>query len=94
MSVEAQANSCPAHFAPLVQAMPCTADGEAFVVEQLTNAPDQQHLVMLVIAAIAAPLHRLELRKFLLPVAEHVRLHRAQIAYLADGEVALGWDRR
>jgi len=47
---------------------------------------DEQHFVVLVVAAVAAALHRLELCELLLPVAEHVRLHRAQIAYLPDGE--------
>jgi len=34
------------------------ADGEAFLVEQLAYAADEQHFVVLVIAAIAASLDR------------------------------------
>jgi hypothetical protein len=57
----------------------------------VANPADQQHLVVLVVAAVAAPFHRLELGEFLLPIAQHIRLHAAQIADLTDGEVALGW---
>src|SRR5690606_29196455 len=49
---------------------------------------------VLVVAAVASPLHRLELGEFLLPVAQHVRLDPTQLADLADREVALGGDRR
>ncbi len=37
----------------------------------------KQHFVMLIVAAVAAPLDRLQLGEFLLPVAQHVRLHAA-----------------
>src|SRR5207244_790382 len=78
----------------IVQPIARAADGEAFLVEQLADAPDEEDFVVLVIAPVAAPLHRLELRELLLPVAQHVRLHPAQLAHLTDGEVALGGDRR
>jgi hypothetical protein len=52
------------------------------------------HVLALVVAAIAAALDGLELRELLLPVAQHVRLDAAQVADLADGEVALAGDRR
>src|SRR3569833_3461981 len=48
---------------------------------------------MLIIPAIAAPLHRLELRKFLLPITQHKQFHRAEITDLTDGEIALAWYR-
>ena len=70
------------------------ADGEALFVEQVADAADQQHFVVLVIAPVAPTLHGLQLREFLLPVAQHVRLHAAQLAHFTDGEVALGWDGR
>ena len=70
------------------------ADRESLLVKKFANPPDQQHLMVLVIAPIAAPLHRLELGEFLLPVAQHIRLDAAQLAYLADREVAFGGDRR
>src|SRR5690606_18778091 len=78
----------------IVQAVARAADGEAFLVEELADAPDEQDLVVLVVAPVAAPLHGLQLREFLLPVAQHVGLHPAKLAYLADGEVALRRDRR
>src|SRR5262245_6859847 len=78
----------------IVQAVARAADGEAFLVEQLADAPDEQHLVVLVVAAVAAPLHRLELGELLLPIAQDVRLHPAKLAHLNDGEVALRRDRR
>ena len=71
-----------------------TADGEALFIQQAANLPNDQHVLPLVIAAITAPLDRLELRKFLLPIAQHVRFDAAQIADLPDGEVALPGNRR
>src|SRR6516162_1644902 len=64
-------------------------DGEALLVEEVADAPDEQDFVMLVVAAVAAALDRFELREFLLPVTEHVRFDRTEVADLADGEVAL-----
>src|SRR5437899_7794229 len=78
----------------LVEAVARTADSESLLVEQLADAPDQQHLVMLVVAAIAAPLDRTKLGEFLLPVAQDVRLNAAQLAHFPDGEVALRRNRR
>src|SRR5512134_1580887 len=78
----------------LVEPVARAADGEALVVEEIADAADEQHFVVLVVAAVAAPLDRLQLGEFLLPVTQHVRLHAAQLAYLADGEVALRRNRR
>jgi len=69
-------------------------DGEALLVEQAPDLADGEHVLALVVATVAAPLYRLELGEFLLPVAQHVRLDVAQLADLTDGEVALAGDRR
>src|SRR6478736_8378741 len=45
--------------APIVEAVAGTADGESFLVQELADAADQQHLVVLVIAAVATALHGL-----------------------------------
>ena len=45
---------------------------------------------MLVVTAIAAPLHGPELGEFLLPVAQHMRLDAAQFTDFTNGEVAFG----
>ena len=50
-------------------------DGEALLVEEIANTANEQHLVVLVVATVAATLHRLELGELLLPITEHVRLH-------------------
>ena len=76
------------------EAVPCSADGKALLVQQAAYLPDDQHVLALIIAAVAAPLDGFELREFLLPVAQNVRLDAAQVADLADGEVALSRDRR
>ena len=52
------------------------------------------HVLALIVAPVAAALHGLELREFLLPVAQHVRFHAAQLTDFTDGEVALTGDRR
>src|SRR5450755_3406431 len=70
------------------------ADGEALLVEQAADLADDDHVLALIVAAIAAALDRLELRKLLLPIAQHVRFHAAQFTHLADGEVAFAGDRR
>src|ERR1700730_11162669 len=71
----------------------CAADGEALLVEQTSNLSDDEHILTLIVAAVAATLDGLELRELLFPVAQHVRLYPAQIAHLTDGEVALARDR-
>src|SRR5690348_2885115 len=75
-----------------LQACARTGDGEALFVQQRADLPDHQHVVTLVIAAVAAALDGLERRELLLPIAQHVRLHRAQVADLANREVTLGGD--
>jgi len=70
------------------------ADRETLVVKQRADLANHQHVLALVIATIAPALDRLELGKFLLPVTQHVRLHAAQLAHFADGEVALARDHR
>src|SRR5579875_144905 len=69
-------------------------DREALLVEEAPDLPDDDHVLPLVVAPVAAPLDGLQLRKFLLPVAQHVRLDAAELAHLADREVALAGDRR
>jgi len=76
------------------EAISGAADGETLLIQQAANLANDQHILPLVIAAIAAPLDRLELGEFLLPIAQHVRFDAAQIAHLPDGEVALPGDRR
>ena len=78
----------------MIETSPRAADGKSFFVQQLANASDQQHFVVLIIAPVAAPLDRIKLGKFLFPITQHMRLHPAQFTYLADSEVALGRDER
>jgi len=70
------------------------ADGEALLVQQVADFADHQHFMVLVIAPVAAALHGPQLRKFLLPVAQHMGFDAAQIPHLTNGEVPLcgnGW---
>ena len=76
----------------LLQAVARTTDGEALFVEQIADAADHQHFVVLVVAPVAAPLDRPQLRELLLPVTQHMRFDTAQLGDFTDGEVALGWD--
>src|SRR5450830_205428 len=71
-----------------------TADGETLLIQQLANAPDQQYFMVLIIAPVATPLDWFELGKFLLPVAQHMRLDATKFADFTDGEVAFGGNRR
>jgi hypothetical protein len=76
----------------LLQLVTCAGNGETLVIQEITDATNHQHFMALVIAAIAATLHGTQLREFLLPIAQHVRLDAAQLAHLTNGEVALGWN--
>src|SRR5690606_10628926 len=76
------------------QALAGAADGVALLVQQAADLAHHEHVMALVVAAVAAALDRAQAREFGLPVAQHVRLDVAQLADLADGEVALGGDRR
>src|SRR5262245_61358628 len=73
--------------APFLEAVARAVDGEAVLVEQLADAADEEHLVMLVIAPVAAPLERLQLRELLLPVTQHVRFDAAELAHFPDREI-------
>src|SRR5579871_1332413 len=70
------------------------ADREALVVQEAADLADHDYVLALVIAPVAAPFNGLQLWEFLLPVAQHMRFHSAEVAYLADGEIALAGDRR
>jgi len=74
--------------------VPGSADGKALFIQQAADLPNDQHVLALIIPAVAAPFDGLELREFLLPVAQNVRFHAAQVADFADGEVPLSRDRR
>ena len=69
-------------------------DRETLVIQQRTDLTDHQHVMTLIVAPVAAPLDRLEVGKLLLPVAQHMRFHAAQLADLPNGEIALGRDDR
>jgi hypothetical protein len=58
------------------------ADREALLVQKTAYLPDDDHVLTLIVAAIAAALDRLELRKLLFPVTQHVRLDAAQLTHL------------
>jgi len=71
-----------------------SANRKALFIQKAADLPNDQYVLALVVAAISAPLNRLELRKFLFPVTQNVRFDSAQIADLADREVPLTRDRR
>ena len=66
-----------------------TADGETLIIEQRTNLPNHQHILTLIITAIAAALDWVELGKLLLPIAQYVGFYRAKLTHFTDGEIAL-----
>src|ERR1700685_723027 len=76
------------------EAVAGSANGKSLFIQQTAYLPDDEHVLPLIIAAVAAALDGFELREFLLPVAQHMRLDAAQVAHLADGEVALARDWR
>src|SRR5262245_61902400 len=76
------------------EALAGAADREPLFVQQAADLPDDQRVLALVVAAIAASLDGLQLREFLLPVPQHVRLDGAEIADFADREVAFAGNGR
>src|SRR5471032_1920636 len=56
------------------------ADRKPLFIQQAANLTDDDHVLALVVASIAASLDGLELRELLLPIAQHVRFHTAQFA--------------
>ena len=49
-------------------------DGKTLIVEQMTDLADQQNFVGLIVSTITPTLHRLQLGKFLLPIAQNMGL--------------------
>src|SRR3954469_4700949 len=78
----------------VVEPVTSAADREAFFVQQLADAADEQDFVVLVIAPVAPALHRLQLRELVFQVRHDVRLPPARVAHLPDSEVAVGRDGR
>ena len=76
------------------EAVSCTADGKALFIQQTADLPDDQHILALIVAAVTAPLDRLELGKLLLPIAQHMWFDAAQVADFTDGEIPLPRNRR
>src|SRR5699024_5755753 len=79
---------------PLAQTVAGTGNGEAFFIQQIADAPNEQDLVVLIVAPVASSLQGFQLGELLLPVAQHMRLDQAEIGDLANREVALGWNGR
>src|SRR5690606_13292560 len=73
--------------------LPRPADGKALVVQQRADLADQQHILTLVVAAIAAALDRVEHGKRPCTLAQHRGLHIAQLADFTDGEIACAVNR-
>ena len=69
-------------------------DGESLFIKQAADATDQQDLVVLVVAPVAASFNRPELGKFLFPVAQHMRLDRTKLAHFTYSKVAFRRNRR
>jgi len=68
-------------------------DRETLLIKQASNLTNDQNVLALVVAAVAAPLHGLQLREFLFPIAQHVGFDAAQVADFTDREIALSRDR-
>jgi len=76
------------------EAVPCAANGKPLFIQQAAYLPNDQHVLALIIPAVAASLDGLELGEFLFPIAQHVRFDAAQVADFTDGEIPLSRDRR
>src|ERR1700733_7102873 len=61
------------------QLVACAADGEPLIIQETTDLTDNDYILTLIVTSIAATFDGFELRKLLFPVAQHMRLHPAQI---------------
>ena len=71
------------------QALTRTADRKALVIQQAPDLSNDQDVLALIIATIAASLYRFELRELLFPIPEYVRLNSTKIADFTYREIAL-----
>ena len=69
------------------------ADRETILIEKAADLSNDEYVLTLIVAPVASPFDRFELREFLLPISKNVRLNSAQVAYFTDREIALTWDR-
>ncbi len=79
-----------------LKAISGSTDGETLRVQQVPDAADHQHFMVLVIAPVPPTLHRSQLGELLLPISKHMRLDAAQIGHFANCEVAFcrNWKER
>jgi len=76
------------------QAVPRSADRKPLFIEQAANLTNDEHILALIVPAVAAPFHGFQLGKFLFPIAQYVGLHPAQVAHFTDREIPLAGNRR
>jgi len=77
-----------------LQTVARSAYRKSLLVQEAAYLANHQHILSLVIAAIATALHRLELRKLLFPITKDMRFDATQLTHLTDGEVAFARNRR
>src|SRR5450631_1164485 len=59
------------------EAVPGSADRKPLFIQQAANLANDEHVLPLVVPAVAAALHRFQLGKFLFPIAQYMGLHPA-----------------
>mgnify|MGYP000216802990 CR=1 FL=1 len=87
------AQRCTIRLNQLLQAIARTTDGEALLVQEIADAPNHQHLMVLVVTAVASAFDRPQLRELLLPITQHMRFDTAQLGHFTNGEIPFGRDR-
>src|SRR5690606_13463225 len=65
------------------------ADGVPLIVEQAPDLANGQYILTLIVAAVSPPLDGSKLTELLLPIAQHMGLHAAEVADLTDREIPL-----
>src|SRR5579862_5038093 len=67
-------------------------DGETFLIQKSLDVQHRLHIFVAVHALAGTALHRLELRKFRFPKAQHVRWQVAEFGDFADPEIKFFWN--
>jgi len=71
------------------QALPSTPDRETLVIQQTSDLANDQDILTLIVASIAATFDGLQLWELLFPIPEYVWLDCAQVAHFTYREVTL-----
>src|SRR5258706_1398066 len=76
------------------EAVPCAADGKPLFIQQAPYLPNDQHVLALIVPAVAPALGGPEVREILLPITQHMRVDAPPVPYFTHSEITPSPGRR